>query len=805
MKNLMSVMTRGASLLLLDGGMGTMLAERGWAPPELPEELNLSRPDVVRGIHRAYIEAGADIIETNTFGGSPVKLAHRGLADRAVEICAAGARLARQAAGPDKLVAGCAGPLGELLDPFGKLSFDGAVDAFRPQFQGLIEGGADFILIETAIDIREVKAAVAALKEVDDAFPFVVSFTFEHKGRTVTGTPPEVAARWARIVGACAVGANCGMGPGAYVDTVAVLHEHSGLPVFIYANAGLPGDGEGEQWGPERYAEAGAALVEAGATVVGGCCRTTPEHIAELKRRIGDMPVLPRRDVSSDPAPFAGRGRLVMERGLVLVGEGVNASRPAVRPHIEAGDWGEIREIARAQTEAGASVLDVNVGLPQVDQAETMKRAVAVVESASDLPLSIDSDMPSVMEAGLKACAGIPLLNSVTAKAGEVERGIALAKKYGAILAVLPMDEDGIPDGAEARCAIARRAAETADRLGYPRALLFIDGLCMAVGADINAPSVGLEVLRLIKSLGCRTMLGLSNISHGMPARGVINRTWLAMAMSAGLDAAIANPLGPGIAETIAAGNLLMGHDENAKAFLASAASFSSSPGVAADEKEKADEQPADAWEALKRAIVRCDPDKAGAIGRSLDEAGVEPREVIDRGVVPALAEVGRLYDSGKFFLPQLLSAAEAAQRVCDAELSRISASGAGSEKSADKGTVLLATVEGDLHDLGKNIVATMLRSYGYRVVDLGKNVRCSEIERAAKESGAGVIGLSALMTGTMECMKEDVFLLKKSLPGVFVIVGGASVSDGYCERIGADGWASDAVGAVTLVSRLLG
>ncbi|MDR2529724.1 MAG: homocysteine S-methyltransferase family protein [Synergistaceae bacterium] len=797
----------GNTLLLLDGGMGTMLAERGWTPPMLPEEMNLERPDVVRAIHKAYIDAGADIVETNSFGGSSLKLAHRGLGDSATEISQAAARLAREIAGDDRLVAGCAGPLGELLEPFGSLSFEGAMEAFRPQFRGLIDGGADFILIETALDLREVKAAVAALKDLDRGFPFVVSFTFEQQGRTVTGTPPEVAAHWARAVGAMAVGANCGMGPGAYVETVSLLHANAGLPVFVYANAGLPDDAE--QWPPEDYAAAAERLVKAGAAVVGGCCRTTPRHIAALKKRLAGLSLPP--PTRHDVLPFASRGRLVLGgrgRPLTLVGEGINASRPAVKPHVAAGAWGAARDLARAQQEAGASLLDVNIGLPGIDQVEAMKKAVAAVESASDLPLSIDSDRPDVVEAGLRACTGIPLINSVTAKAGEVEKGIELARRYGAVLAVLPLDEQGIPEGADGRVALVERIVMTADRMGFPRSMLVVDGLCMAVGADSEAPRAGLETLRRIGELGCSTMLGLSNISHGMPARSVINRTWLAMAMAAGLDVAIANPLDRGIAETIAAGDLLCGHDRDAKKFLSLAEGFLSlhlqtqtpaaSPKAAIKKESPAEGE--DKWVELRRAIVQGDPDKAGALGQAMDEAGADPVSIINLGVAPALSEVGALYDSGRYFLPQLLSSASAAQRVCDAELERIAVSGA----NVDKGTVVLATVEGDLHDLGKNVVATMLRSHGYTVVDLGKNVPCAEIERAAREHGAQIVGLSALMTSTMPRMEENVTALRKTLPQVRVIVGGASVSGDYSQKIGADGYSPDAIGAVKLVSHLL-
>ncbi|GHS93420.1 homocysteine S-methyltransferase [Synergistales bacterium] len=805
-KELMECLKNGAGLLLLDGGMGTMLSERGWAPPLLPEEMNISAPDVVREVHRLYIESGANIIETNTFGGSSLKLAHRGLENDAAKICALAAKIAREVAGDHALVAGSAGPLGELLEPFGSLSFESAMSAFRPQFQGLIEGGADFILIETALDLREVKAAVAALKELDKTFPFAVSMTFEQRGRTVTGASPEVVAHWARTVGAVAVGANCGVGPEKYIETAALLREHSGLPVIVFANAGLPNDPE--YWGPEKYADAALRLVEAGATIVGGCCGTTPDHIAAMRDRLKDISVIPR--TKPDFLPFASRGRLVaggIGRALTLVGESINASRSAMKPHIASKNWSAVADAARAQDKAGARVIDINVGLPQTDQINAMKEAVAAVENATDLPLSIDSDIADVVEAGLRACTGIPLLNSVTAKAGEVERGIEMAQKYGAVLAVLPMDEQGIPESIEARISLIKQIADIADKMGYPRASLVIDGLCMSAGADAAAANVGLETLRHIRELGCCSMLGLSNISHGMPARSVINRVWLAMAMAAGLNLAIANPLDGAITETAATANLLCGYDESAKNFLSKADSFSApsravsqKPDKTCADKTSFEGDASDDWALLRHAIVQGDADKAGSLGKNMDDNNIDPTTIINNGVVPALTEVGRLYDSGRYFLPQLLSAAAAAQRVCDAELSRIALSGA----SIDKGVILLATVEGDLHDLGKNVVATMLRSNGYTVVDLGKNVSYAEIEKALREKDPKVVGLSALMTSTMIRMEEDVAALKKTFPKVKVIVGGASVNDDYSRRIGADGYSPDAVNAVKLVTELL-
>lgn len=789
-------------IMFLDGGMGTLLAEKGWKPPMLPEEMNIEKPQIVKGIHRAYIEAGADIIETNTFGGSSLKLAHRGLEARTEEINEKGARIAREAAGNgDVLVAGCAGPLGELLEPSGKLTFKEALEAFKPQFKGLIAGGADFILIETILDIREAKAAVAALKEIDGSFPFVLSFTFDQftppgKRRTITGTPPEVAARWARAVGAKAVGANCGVGPGAYIETVKILREFSGLPVFVYANAGLPKDEE--KWEPEEYARIGKQLAEAGAAVIGGCCRTTPEHIRALSNALKDISPLPRANISG--TAFASRSRLISTGNeLLIIGERINASRAALRDELSRGEWSGVRQEAQEQTEAGADLLDVNVGLAGADQAALMRKAVSIVEGISDLPLSLDSDRFDILEEGLRACSGIPLLNSVTAKKDALSAGISLAKKYGAVLAVLAIDESGIPETADERGKLAERVMKTADEHGFPRENIILDALCMAVGADVKAPTTTLKTLQSISSCSVSSMLGLSNVSHGMPARPLINRTWLAMAMGCGLSCAILNPLDTLLMDTVAAGNLLRGGD--AQKFIENAPAVSSQIVETVKKKTYSNSESLNIGEkfmALAEAIIQGDTDKAPKLSLQLDDI-FEPAEIINNAVIPALERVGKLYDEGVYFLPQLIASANAAQSVCDGELKRIAVSG-----GKERGVIVLATVEGDLHDLGKNVVATMLRSNGYKVFDLGKNVPYSEISECITRENAQVVGLSALMTGTMQVMQEDTERLKADFPNVIVTIGGASVSDEFCKKIGADGYAPDAPSAVRLIDRLL-
>ena len=801
-------------VILMDGGMGTLLAEKGWKPPMLPEEMNLSSPGIVASIHESYIDAGSDIIETNSFGGSTRKLSHRNLQGRTREINRAAAKIAKECAKERALVAGSVGPLGELLEPFGSLTFEEAYEAFYEQIVGLAEGGADFILIETMMDLREAKAAVAAAKDAAPNHAFVVSFTFDHYGKTVTGTPPEVAAAWAYSVGAAGVGANCGVGPAEYVETVKTLWEYSRLPVFVYANAGLPGDDD--FWGPEAFAEKAKELALAGATVVGGCCGTTPEHIQKMREALADIN---RRPLSQKKGTFlASRSKLVPTgKGapLLVVGERINVSRKsALKDQVAKRDFTLLKEEARIQAQAGADVIDVNVGLPGEDQVSLMSEAISAVEGTVEVPVSIDSDKIEVLEAGLKRASGVPLINSVTAKQGHLEKGLELASRYGAVLTVLPMDGKSLPHTIEERKAVIDDIVKRARLAGFPMENLVIDGLTLAVGADDNAPKVTLKALEYIAEQGCLSILGVSNVSHGLPSRHLVNRTFLAMAMAAGLDAAIIDPIAPGIFETILASNLLRGSDPKAETYINSQDKLKEralvEPNKVLAPKDDTKEAKEDVhgkkvkegqYAQLIESIIEGDEEGAKAIVQQLlDEEGLEPMDVISSGIIPALEEVGELYESGEFFLPQLLASAQAAQASCDLAKSHMEPSAQGE----NKGTIVLATVEGDLHDLGKGIVGTVLRSYGFEVIDLGRNVPAKKILEAASEVKAHVVGLSALMTTTMEEMARTVTLLKENMPDLPVIVGGASVSESFAKKIGSDGTAPDAIGAVRLVTKLI-
>lgn len=791
-------LTARGRVAILDGGMGSLLAERGWSPPELPEEMNLRDPDVVGSIHAAYLDAGASIIETNTFGGSARKLAHRGLAGRTAEINRAAAAIAVEAARGRALVAGSVGPLGELLEPFGSLSFSEALEAFRPQVEGLFLGGVDFILIETMMDIREAMAAVLAVKDMAPGMAFAVSFSFDTHGRTVTGTPPEVAAHWARSIGACAAGANCGVGPDGYIDAVLTLSGCSGLPVFVYPNAGIPG--RDDFWGPERFAEAAGRLASAGASVIGGCCGTTPEHISALAGSLEGIPV------SLPPAPggafLSSRSRISAAGPglpLLVVGERINMSRKSpLRDEVAAGRVESVRAEASLQAAAGAGAIDINMGLPGIGQKAAVREAARFVQQASDLPLSLDSDSLDVIEAGLGSSAGIPLINSVTASEDHLDRGLRLASRYGACLAVLLMDGDGIPETSSGRIRILERVLETARRHAFPAGSLFIDALTLAAGAVEDGPMATLETIREIAKKGARSILGISNVSHGLPCRPLLNRTFLAMAVSSGLDAVIADPLDHSLMETVSAAEALVGRDPGIRRYIDMAGRLKSGP--SGDTPREAQEKaPLGPVERLKALVLSGDTGGAMKAAEEIAAApGFAPMKLIQEGVIPALERVGALFEGGEFFLPQLLAAAQAAQAVCD------HARGMMDETGFSSGRVLLATVEGDLHDLGKNVVGTILGSHGFEIVDLGRNVPLAVILEAVREKRPDVVALSALMTTTMPEMERVIRAIGDEGLDVPVVVGGACVTSGFADSIGAAGYAPDAVSAVGLVTGVI-
>ncbi|MGE5509462.1 MAG: homocysteine S-methyltransferase family protein [Chitinophagales bacterium] len=808
--------------VLLDGALGTQLIAAGLTAGECPETWNLTHPEVLREVHRAYLAAGSQVITTNTFGGNRRKLSAYGLGGSVAELNAAGARLAREAAGEGALVAGSMGPTGEFVEPFGPLSFREAYEVFQEQAKALLEGGADFLLLETFSDFGEARAALLAARDL--GAPVAATFTFDEHGRTLLGADPEAVVVVLQGLGAAFVGANCSLGPQELIPLAHRMVAVAQVPVAVQPNAGLPRLVDGRPvypLGAAEFGQAGRSLLEAGVRLVGGCCGTSPAHISALAEAVREAGRGAGRPacVAAAAAPtdlyLAGPGGVVhvSRAGLpAAIGERLNpTARRRLADAVRSGDFAVYREEARSQVAAGAQVLDLNVGVPGVDEPQAMRAAVKAVAAAVPVPLSIDSATGGALAAGLEVFPGRALLNSVSGKEASLAEVLPLARRYGSAVLGLTLDERGIPARAEDRLAVARRIVEAAEALGLRRSDLLIDCLVLAAGAQQAEVAETLKAVRLVREeLGVATVLGVSNVSHGLPARPLLNRTFLAMAVAAGLDAAIFNPLDQGMWETLRAGAVLVNRDPHARAFLASlpaeerpAAAAAAAPAAAPLPAPESAGSPvvvapspaAEGWVApLFRAVVEGESSRvANLVGKALAEAA--PLEVINRAVVPALEEVGRRYERGDYFLPQLMLAAEAA-RAAFAELKPHLAEAGG---GASRATVVLATVEGDIHDIGKNIVAVMLENHGFRVVDLGKDVPARRIVEAVRREGASLVGLSALMTTTMMGMAQVIQALRAEGAPVKVLVGGAVVTEAFARSIGADGYGKDAVAAVRL------
>ncbi|MDI6871509.1 MAG: homocysteine S-methyltransferase family protein [Bacillota bacterium] len=806
--------------VLLDGAMGTQLIAAGLRPGECPETWNTARPEAVRRIHQAYLEAGARVVTTNTFGANRRKLSAFGLGRAVAELNQAGVRLAREAvaaAGGNALVAGDVGPTGEFVEPFGPLSFAETYDVYREQIEALAAGGVDFIFLETFSDLGEARAAVLAAR--DAGIPVACTFTFDAHGRTLLGADPETVAVVLEGLGAIFLGANCSLGPRELVPLIRRMAAVARVPVAVQPNAGLPRLEAGRAvypQGPEEFGRAGEELLAAGATLVGGCCGTTPDHIRALRRAVeaAGKGGAPRVAGGSRRTLLAGPGGVVAigpEELPVVIGERLNpTARKRLAEAVRAREFGVYRDEAKAQVAAGAKVLDLNVGVPGVDEAAAMRAAVAAVEAAVPVPLSIDSANAQALAAGLEIFHGRALLNSVNGKEEVLAEVLPLARRYGAAVLGLTLDERGIPPRAEERLAIARRIVAAAEAAGLRREELLIDCLVLAAGAQQAEVAETLRAVRLIREeLGVGTVLGVSNVSHGLPGRSLLNATFLAMALGAGLDAAIVNPLDARVWETLQAGAVLVNRDRHARVYLATQPKEERRPQAAdtagslpAPAAARMPEPPpaaeGDSVAALYRAIVEGEAEKTpNLVAKAL--AGSDPLEIVDRAVVPALEEVGRRYEAGEYFLPQLMLSADAA-RAAFAELKPHLARGGA---PAGRGTVVLATVEGDIHDIGKNIVAVMLENHGFRVVDLGRDVPAARVVEAARAERAGLVGLSALMTTTMVGMGRVIEALQAAGLPAKVMVGGAVVTEEFARQIGADGYGRDAVAAVRLAQEL--
>ena len=893
----------GRAYLLLDGGMGTLVQAAGLHTVHaVPDLLNLTHPEAIVAIQRQYVEAGADCITTNTFNTNRLKLANAGAT--VAEVYAAAAANARVAGAP--LVAGDIGPTGALLEPLGTLTFDEAFDIFSEQARAAEAAGCDLIVVETMADLLEAKAAVLAAVE-STTLPVFATMTFGEDGRTFLGTTPAIAATTLSALGASAVGLNCSLGPTELAPLVGELAPHDRALVMAQPNAGLPRIQDGEtvfDVGPNEFAQAMEAILDAGATVIGGCCGTTPDHIAALRALIDARPLPAVASVSvpahtpaassatavsaSSASSRAARGEQSEPKGLsassvpnlryrpaftvtsaqqmvslpegeariAAIGERINPTgKKKLKAALQAGDVDYLVAEAAAQQRAGADILDVNVGVPGLDEPALLSQVTRALQATVPLPLQLDSSDPAAIEAAARAYAGRPMVNSVNGKADNLATVLPVVARYGCTVVGLTLDENGIPPTAEERLAIAERIVAAAEAHGIPREDVAIDCLVMAAATNQDEVREILRAVTLVKErLGVRTVLGVSNVSFGLPARPLVNSTFLAAAFGAGLDMPILNPLNARYRDTVATFRILNGQDTGCRAFLEAYANASdpyevaagstpvggdlgrpSAAGAAAPREGGASPAPTEGMRNGVAAtgsspsvpkgcpipITEAFTDAAETVSH-LAECVLEGRKapvaaattelletydglaIINDIFVPILDVVGQKYDEGTFFLPQLMASAEAVKAGFDLIRDRARAAGASAAEAtpadADR-AIIVATVQGDIHDIGKNIVKMLLENYGFTVIDLGRDVAPEAIVAAARDTGARLIGLSALMTTTVGAMERTIALVHEQLPGVAVMVGGAVITQEFADQIGADFYAKDAAASTRVAS----
>ena len=800
--------------ILLDGGMGTMLQAAGMKLGTRPEDLNIENPDLIRSIHAKYAAAGSRVVNANTFGASPHKLADSKYTLE--EVITAGIANCKQAVAPyGALVTLDVGPLGELLEPSGTLAFEDAVAEYGRIVRAGVAAGADILYFETFTDLYEMKAALLAAKE-NSTLPIMASMSFEANGRTFTGCTVESFAATARGLGANAVGINCSLGPKEIFPMAKRLAEAvpGDFPVFVKPNAGLPrADGSGYDITPQLYAMQMKPYRELHLFAAGGCCGTTPEFIQMLNGVFADCkpgrPEHPMLSVICSPVDC------VNVDGITVVGERINPTgKKRFQQALRDGDMNYILEQAVSQAEAGAQILDVNVGAPGVDEPARMEQVVKALQSVVSLPLQLDSSHAEALERGLRVYNGKPIVNSVNGEPEVLEKVLPLCKKYGAAVVGLAIDERGIQPKAEDRVAIARRIKKAALEAGIPQEDIYIDCLTLTASAQQEDVLATVQALHTCKTeLGVRTILGVSNISFGLPCRPYLNTTFLTMAMYAGLDLAIMNPSSEEMMAAVYAYNVLTNRDKQsgryiaryadqvpASAALAKAMQDKAASGVPAA-AEAAGPAVSGPYAPLMKAVEQGLKGEAAACTKAL-LAEKEPLELVDEALIPALDIVGVKYEKGKLFLPQLLQAASAAQSAFDEIKTAIAQRGGA---GASKGRIVLATVKGDVHDIGKNIVKVILENYGFEVIDLGRDVPVETVVETVREKDVHLVGLSALMTTTLKSMEETIAALHAAKLDCKVMVGGAVLTPEYAEKIGADWYAKDAKQSADIAKEFFG
>ncbi len=789
-------------IVFLDGGMGTLLQARGLQAGEHPERWNITHPEEITAIHKAYLDAGSHVLSTNTFGANVLKFSPDEL-DAIVKAAVENARAAQAQTVSDKptFVALDIGPTGKLLKPLGDLDFEDAVAVFSETVKRGVRYGVDLILIETMNDSYETKAALLAAKENSD-LPVLVSNAYGEDGKLMTGASPAAMAAMLEGMGADALGANCSLGPKQLVGVMEELLETASIPVLLKPNAGLPKCVNGEtvyDVSAADYAEQVAALINKGVRLAGGCCGTTPAYIRALTDAVGDAQPLPIIDKQRTVVSSYTHAVVFGETPL-LIGERINPTgKKRFKQALIENDMDYILGEGVNQQEKGVHILDVNVGLPDIDEKAMLTRAVCELQAVLDLPLQIDTSDAAAMEAALRRVNGKAMINSVSGKQDSMEAIFPLVKKYGGVVVALTLDENGIPETAEGRVAIAQKILKTAASYGIDRKDIVFDTLAMTISADNHAALATLQALhRIRRELGCHTSLGVSNVSFGLPVRDVINSTFFALALENGLSAAIMNPYSAEMMKTYHAYKALKGLDENCASYIAAADSFAvttaaSTPVAAAQTVATAS--------GLQHAIIKGFKEKAADITSELLQTA-DPLSIVNDEIIPALNTVGEGFEKKTVYLPQLLMSAEAAKSAFETIKKHVADSENTSERN---GVFVLATVHGDIHDIGKNIVKLLLENYGFDVVDLGKDVPPQTVVDAVVERHAPLVGLSALMTTTVPAMEETIRQLKERAPWCKVVVGGAVLTQDYADKIGADHYAKDAMETVRFAQQQIG
>ena len=784
------------NIVYLDGGMGTLLQAKGLKPGDAPERWNISHPDVICGIHRDYFDAGSNIVCTNTFGANTLKYSKDELEKiiRAAVKNAADARAQSSSAG-EKFIALDIGPSGKLLKPLGDLDFEDAVGVFAETVRIGTSCGVDLILIETMNDSYETKAALLTAKENSD-IPVIVCNAYGEDGKLMTGASPAAMAAMLEGMGAAALGANCSLGPRQLRGVAIELLQNASVPVILKPNAGLPRSVDGKtvfDVTAEDFSDEVCELVKKGVRVVGGCCGTTPAYIKALTDKTRGMTPVPVRDKNLTVVSSYTHA-VKLGKAPILIGERINPTgKKRFKQALLENDMDHILAEGVKQQEKGVHILDVNVGLPGIDEVTVLKNAVCELQAVIDLPLQIDTADIRAMEAALRRYNGKAMINSVNGKEESMEAVFPLVKKYGGVVVALTLDENGIPATADGRVEIAEKILRRAAAYGIGKNDIVFDTLTMTVSADNTAALTTLEALRRIKNgLGCHTSLGVSNVSFGLPCRDAVNSVFFAMALENGLSAAIMNPYSADMMKTYYTYNALSGLDENCAAYIGASDSFAAvpSPGTAAP--AAAARTAEDFSSELQRAVVKGLRDRAADITREL-LVSIPPLDIVNNEIIPALNIAGTGFENKTVYLPQLLMSAEAAKSAFEVIKTHVSGSG----KTAGKGVFVIATVHGDIHDIGKNIVKLLLENYGFDVVDLGKDVPPETVAEAVVRLHAPLAGLSALMTTTVPAMEETIKLLREKAPWCRTVVGGAVLTQEYADKIGADKYAKDAMETV--------